>query len=705
MLETFSAASHDEVLQLVAQIAILLFTARLFGGISLRLGQPAVVGEILAGVILGPSLLSSLVPWIGQLVIPQTEVQGYMLEVVALIGVMLLLVVTGLETDLALIRRRAGTAVGVAIGGLVLPFATGFALGYAIPEELLADPSQRSVFALFLATALSISAIPVLAKVLMDLDLMRRDIGQTLLAAGMIDDITGWTLLGLVTALASAATLTTGTVAVTIGMVVVFIVATVTVGVWIVDRSSAFVLQRFRGRDHMLTLVVVLAFGWGAFTQFLHLEPVLGAFAIGILFGRSNRLPTDTIHKIEAMALAVFAPIFFAVAGLKVDITAILTPQLLSLTLVVIAVATVGKVVGAYLGARLLSGQDHWSALAYGSGLNARGALEIIIATIGLSLGILTQEMFSIIVVMAIATSLMAPVALRYTTRRIEVGEEERKRLQKEAALQKSFVGQISRVLVPVRPGGEPVRFTREIQSALLNQFHRMKSISVTLCVATPAEGRAAAVEYLGGLKELFDATVSTRILVSTDPVDAILHEAAAGGYDLMVLGASTAERSRTSLFGQVIDDLIKLSPCPTMLVRAVDLDSGWEPQRILVATNGTAEATRAAELALAVVGDGVEVIGVHIVTVSQGWSVRGNAEDVTSELDRAALALGRGIRTYSRRADDVTSGILAAIDEFRVDLLVLGTSVRAGTTSLHLGPRVEHLVNDAPIPVMVVNR
>ncbi|HSJ70612.1 MAG TPA: cation:proton antiporter, partial [Acidimicrobiia bacterium] len=501
-----------------------------------------------------------------------------------------------------------------------------------------------------------------------------------------------------------AATLTTGTVAVTIGMVVVFIVATVTVGVWIVDRSSALVQQRFRGRDHMLTLVVVLAFGWGAFTQFLHLEPVLGAFAIGILFGRSNRLPADTIHKIEAMALAVFAPIFFAVAGLKVDITAILTPQLLSLTLVVIAVATVGKVVGAYLGARLLSGQDHWSALAYGSGLNARGALEIIIATIGLSLGILTQEMFSIIVVMAIATSLMAPVALRYTTGRIEVGEEERKRLQKEAALQKSFVGQISRVLVPVRPGGESVRFTREIQSALLNQFHRMKSISVTLCVATPPEGRAAAAEYLGGLKELFDSTVTTRVLPSTDPVDAILHEAA-GGYDLMVLGASTAERSRTSLFGPVIDDLIKLSPCPTMLVRAVDLDSGWEPQRILVATNGTAEATRAAELALTVVGEGVEVIGVHIVTVSHGWSARGNAEDVTSELDRAALNLGRGIRTYSRRADDVTSGILAAIDEFRADLLVLGTSVRAGTTSLHLGPRVEHLVSDAPIPVMVVNR
>ncbi len=703
MLETFGAASHDEVLQLVAQVAILLFTARLLGALSLRLGQPSVVGEILAGVILGPSLLSSLVPWLGRLVLPQSSVQGYLLEVVALIGVMLLLVVTGLETDLALIKRKAGTALGVAIGGLVLPFATGIALGYAIPDSLLADPDQRTVFVLFLATALSISAIPVLAKVLMDLDLMRRDVGQTLLAAGMIDDITGWTLLGLVTALASATALTAGTVAQTIGMVVVFVVATATIGVWLVDRGLAFVQDHFRGHDQILTLAVALAFAWGAFTQYLHLEPVLGAFAIGILFGRSTRLPTDTIRKIESMALAVFAPVFFAVAGLKVDVTAILTPSLLMLTLVVIAVATFGKVVGAYLGARLLSGQDHWSALAYGSGLNARGALEIIIATIGLSLGILSQEMFSIIVVMAIATSLMAPVALRFTTNRIEIGPEEGERLQRETALQHSFVGRIRRVLVPVRPGSATAGFTREMQATLLNQLTRMRNTSLTLCAVTTAEGRTIASRYLGQMRSLFDTEAATRILVSDDPVAAILHEAE-GDYDLMVLGTPKAGGSDASLFGPMIDDLVKLAPCPTMLVRGVALNEEWRPNRILVPTNGTAAARRAAELTLAIAQESSEVIGIHIVTMAHGRLTRGVASDLTAELAQVAVALGHEIQTHVRRSDDATNGILAAIDEFGADLLVLGTSVRAGTTRLHLGPRVEHLARHAPIPVLIVN-
>jgi Kef-type K+ transport system membrane component KefB len=489
-METFSAASHDDVLQLVVQIALLLSTARALGWLAQRLNHHRWSGEILAGVILGPSLLSGLIPAVGRWIVPQTEVQGFLLETVALIGVMLLLVVTGLETDLSLIRRKARTAVGVAVGGLVLPFAAGLALGYLIPEDLMGDPSERTVFVLFVATALSISAIPVLAKILIDLDLMRRDIGQTLLAAGMIDDITGWTLLGLVTALASAAVLTAGTVVQTVAMVALFLLATITVGAWLVNRGLAFVQDRLRGPDMMLTLVVVVAFAWGGLSQAMHLEPVLGAFAIGILFGRSPRLPADTIRKLEAMAIAVFSPIFFAVAGLKVDIPAILEPRLLAMTLAVIAVATFGKVVGAYAGARWLSAQDHWSALAYGSGLNARGALEIIVATIGLSLGILSQTMFSIIVVMAVATSLMAPVALRYTIARVQLGDEEQQRLQKEAALEGSFLGNIRRVLLPVRVHTS-MEHTREMQVTILNRLAEVQDMAITLFAVVPSAERA----------------------------------------------------------------------------------------------------------------------------------------------------------------------------------------------------------------------
>lgn len=705
MLETFQAAPHDEVLQLVAQVGILLLTARFLGGVATRLGQPSVVGEILAGIVLGPSLLSGLVPFVGELILPQTEVQGFLLEVVALIGVMLLLVITGLETDLDLIRRKASTALGVSTGSLLLPFATGMALGLLIPDDLVADPSQRIVFALFLATALSISAIPVLAKVLMDLDLMRRDIGQTLLAAAMINDVTGWTLLGLLTALASASVVTAGTVFQTIAMVLVFLVATVTVGAFLVSRGLAFVQDRFRGHDHILTYIVVLAFGWGAFTQALHLEPVVGAFAIGILFGRSPRLPADAVHKLESMALAVFAPIFFAVAGLKVDVSAILEPRLLLLTLVVIAVATIGKVAGAYAGARWLANQDRWSSLAYGSGLNARGAVEIIIASIGLSLGIISQEIFSIIVVMAIVTSLMTPVALRFAMARVQLDDEERRRLEKESALHDSFVGNLRRILIPVRALPDTLGHTREMQATLIQQLATIRDMTVTLFTVASAEERQVASHYLGQMEALFDLDhVNTRVVVSDDPVAAILTEAQ-NDYDLMVLGTPTASSSSDRLFGQMIDDIVKLAPCPTMLVRGMAGDEDWQPMRILVPTNGTQAARRATELAFAIAGPQTEVTGIHIVSSNPGRPTRGDlAVDVTAELEKVGLALGHTADTKIRRSLDPETGIIEAIDEFAADLLVVGTGVRAGTTRLHLGPRVEYLARNAPCPVVIIN-
>jgi Kef-type K+ transport system membrane component KefB len=700
-MDVFSAASHDEVLQLVVQIALLLAAARLLGGLAQKLNQPSVVGEILAGVILGPSLLSGLFPALGEWIVPQTEVQGFLLEAVGLIGVMFLLIVTGLETDLSLIKRKARTAVGVATGGLVLPFAAGLGLGYLIPDDLLADPTQRTVFVLFVATALSISAIPVLAKVLMDLDLMRRDIGQTLLAAGMIDDITGWTLLGVVTALASAAALTAGTILTTVGFVLLFLAATATVGVWLVNHGLAFVQERFRGRDHMLTLIVVLAFAWGAFSQALHLEPVLGAFAIGIIFGRSPRLPADTIKQLEAIALAVFAPIFFAVAGLKVDITAIFEPRLAWITLGVIAVATFGKVVGAYAGARLLSGQDHWSALAYGSGLNARGALEIIIATIGLSLGILSQTMFSIIVIMAIATSLMAPIALRYTMARVDLGAEEKERLRKEAALSSSFLGQVRRVLLPVRPGPD-VGHTRELQVSILNRLGSLQEMTVTLVAVVPPEGKAEATRHLADLERLFQGTqVKSRVVTSSDPVRAILGEAERD-YDLMVLGTPSIDEASDNLFGPLIDDLIKLSPCPTILVRGVERREGLG--RILVPSNGTLAARHAAELGFAIAEEGSEIDGIYVVTPTLVGATRDHSAEVTAELEVVGGAMGKVPHMTVRHHSSAETGILAYIEETNPDLLILGTEVRAGTTRLHLGPRVENLVRLAPCPVVVLN-
>jgi Kef-type K+ transport system membrane component KefB/nucleotide-binding universal stress UspA family protein len=703
-LETFSAASHSEVLQLVLQIAVLLAAARFLGGLAQRLGQPAVVGEILAGVILGPSLLSSLIPWVEEWILPQTPVQGNLLEVVALIGVMLLLVITGLETDLALIRRRIGVAMGVGIGGLVVPFALGLLLGLAIPEGLVGDASDRTVFALFVATALAISAIPVLAKILMDLDLMRREFGQTVLAAGMINDITGWALLGIVTALASAQVLTAGIVLQTVGMVVLFIAATATVGRFAVERGLGLIQDRFRGPDLILTLVVVLAFGWGAFSQALHLEPVIGAFAIGILFGRLSRLPTEVVKKLESMALAVFAPIFFAVAGLKVDVGSILEPGLIFIALVVIVVATVGKVAGAYVGARYLSGQDHWSALAYGAGLNARGAVEIIIATIGLSLGILTTEMFSIIVLMAVVTSVAAPAGLRYCLARVTPGDEEAMRLAREEVMKGSFVSGVKRVLVPVRPRIGQVG-TQTIQAVLVARLGETNEISTTLLAVAGDQDRVMAGAYLTSLRSVFrDKGTTTRIVSNEDPVGAILHEAE-GDYDLLVIGTPTMSGSGNGMFGPVIDDLIKLSKTPTLVVKGENVPQDWAPRRILVPANASNSSKNAADLAFAIAGSDAVVTGVHVVTPSRLSGKQPNiALDVTADFEIVATRMGQHAETEVREAEDVETGILEAVEDFGADLLILGSSVRAGTTHLHLGPRVEYLTRLAPCPVVILN-
>jgi nucleotide-binding universal stress UspA family protein len=434
------------------------------------------------------------------------------------------------------------------------------------------------------------------------------------------------------------------------------------------------------------------------------LEPVIGAFAIGILFGRLPRLPTDVVQKLESAALAVFSPIFFAVAGLKVDIGSILEPGLLLIALLVIIVATVGKVAGAYVGARYISNQDHWSALAYGAGLNARGAVEIIIATIGLSLGILTTEMFSIIVLMAVVTSVAAPAGLRYCLARVTPGDEEEMRLAREEVLKGSFVAGLRRVLVPVRPRIGQVG-TQTIQAVLVARLGETNDISTTLLAVAGEKDRVMAGAYLTSLRSVFrNRGTTTRIVSNQDPVGAILHEAE-GDYDLLVIGTPSLSGTGDSMFGPVIDDLIKLSKTPTLVVKGDTVPEDWSPHRILVPASASVSSKNAADLAFAIAGMDAVVTGVHVVTPSRLSGTRPNvALDVTAEFEIVATRMGQNAETEVREAEDVETGILEAIEEFGADLLVLGTSVRAGTTHLHLGPRVEYLTRLAPCPVVILN-
>lgn len=718
-MEVFSAAPHYDIFLLVFQVAILLLAARIMGEISIRLGQPSVIGEILAGILLGPSLLAGIFPGFGELIIPQTETQGYLLEVISLLGAMFLLLITGIETDIELIKRHAKTAASVSFGGIAVTFISGFFLGQNLPDFLLADPDERLVFSLFVATALAISAIPVIAKVLMDMNLMRRDIGQTILAAGMSDDTIGWILLSTVAGIAAGDAVTTGSVLTTVGSVLAFLVFSFTLGRWMVKKLLVFVQDEIVSNDRLLSLVIILTFLWGAITQLMNLEAILGAFIMGILFGTMPRLPEEVIHKLESMALGIFAPIFFAVAGLKVNILNLLDPTLILITLVVIGVATFGKVIGTYAGARIFGGKDHWTSLSFGAGLNARGAMEIIIATIGLRLGILSQDMFSIIVVMAIATSLMAPFALRWVLSKVKIGKEEQKRLDREELEADSLVADIHRVLLPVRSRMDSAEQKKNIQSTeaqILELIGHDSKLSVTLFTVTTQEKKAETEEFLDTLSEFFDhEEVVKKVVVSQAPGDAIIEEAQKD-YDLVVLGATEKTDDDNYLFSPIVDYITRLSPCPTLIVQAGVIPEQWHPNRILIPTNGSAAAKNAAELGFYIAKSDKrkQVIALNVImndlrpvqSVKERYHEKKKkfAEETVQELKKLGTAYEVNTVAMVQEGQSPEEVIEEIARTNDIDLIIVGTNIRPGSSRLYLGPRVENILQISPCPVLVFN-
>ncbi|HEY9661376.1 MAG TPA: cation:proton antiporter, partial [Allocoleopsis sp.] len=459
---------HHELLLILLELTLLLLVARGLGELMRRLNLPPVVGELLAGVLLGPSLLGWIFPDLQAQIFPRSQAQSDLLAVVSWLGVLFLLIVTGLETDLTLILRKGKTALLISLGGIVVPFVTGLGLGWVLPDGFLVQPDQRLIFSLFIATAMSISAVPVIAKVLMDLQLIRRDIGQITLAAGMTDDTIGWILLSVVSGLAISGSFDGITVLKSVLSAVLFLAIAFTIGQTAVDRLLRWVDDSIGGATASLSIVLILALGAAALTHALGIEAALGAFVFGILAGQSRRFSQEAGHTLEMITAGFLAPIFFASAGLKVDLIQLLTPQTLIIGLLVLAVACVGKFVGAYGGARVAR-LSHWESLAMGAGMNARGAMEIIVATIGASLGVLNAQMYSIIVMVAIVTSLMAPPLLRWTLSKVTMGPEESDRLHQEAYDRQSFIKQVRRVLISTS-GGPNVQLAAQLISHLAHQ-------------------------------------------------------------------------------------------------------------------------------------------------------------------------------------------------------------------------------------------
>ncbi|MFE6175255.1 cation:proton antiporter [Streptomyces sp. NPDC056464] len=413
------------LLMFLLQIGVLLGTAVLLGRLAQRLGMPSIVGELCAGVVLGPSLLTPLAPDFAAWLLPPQPESMHLLDAAGQLGVLLLVGITGMNIDLGLVRRKGRAAVLVSTGGLVVPFAGGLAVAMAIPAALLVDGVDRTVFAMFAGVALCVSALPVIAKTLLDMGLLHRNIGQLIVGASVVDDIAGWLLLSVVSAMA-----TTGVHGPDIVWSVVNLIGLLACA-WFVGRPLVRRVLRWAGRSGngesvpaVCTVLIVLG---AVASHALRMEAIIGAFLVGVLIASSGEMDRERMAPLRVVAVTVLAPLFFATAGLRIDLTAMARPEVAGSAVLVLFVAIVGKFAGAYAGAR--AGRlGHWEALALGAGMNSRGVIEVIIAMVGLRLGILTTEMYTIIVLVAIVTSVMAAPLLRMSVRRMPITSEERVR-------------------------------------------------------------------------------------------------------------------------------------------------------------------------------------------------------------------------------------------------------------------------------------
>lgn len=382
-------------------ISIMLALAIAFGCLARWLCQPAVLGEILGGIILGPTVLGTIAPGTQSWIFPSTGASMQTLHAAAYLGLMAFLFTAGMEVGLTGIRHRSTTTVIASISGILLPFVLGFGMVVLLPQAWNYPTGDMMIFAAFMGTALSISALPVIARVLMDIGILNKDLGAMIVSAATIDDLIGWSLFAVI-----LSTLNKGT-SLWLNLGLMFGLFAVTAYIIYLDGRYGLNLESSL-MGGIIDLLVVAMLAASILSESFGGHAIFGVFLAGVIFSHSLERRDLVLKRTYPLVMGVLAPIYFTSIGLKADFAANFD---LAAVLIVFVVACFGKILGAGIGA-LASGVSARDSLALGLGLNARGAMEIVLASAALDQGLIDLQTFVALVVMALATTAISGFAL-----------------------------------------------------------------------------------------------------------------------------------------------------------------------------------------------------------------------------------------------------------------------------------------------------
>jgi len=677
----------------LAQLSSIIAVSRLLGLALRRAGQPMVIAEIIAGILLGPSLLGWLFPAFSASVFPASSLGT--IQLVSQLGLVLFMFLVGLELDLRLLRGRGHTSVLISHTSIIVPFALGMWLAHLLYERYIGPEVNFWAFSLFMGAAMSITAFPVLARILSERRLNRTRVGAVTIACAAIDDVTAWCILAFVVAVSRATGLTAAVVTTTLAIGYVLCMAFAVRPLLV--RLSARIGRTGEIGQNTVAGVLLLVFASAWVTELIGIHALFGAFLLGAILPRTGGFARSIAEKLEELVLVVLLPLFFAYSGLRTDIQLIESPSDWLTCGLIIAAACVGKFGGSFVPA-YLTGLSWRESAALGVLMNTRGLMELIVLNIGLDLGVITPTIFSMMVVMALVTTVITTplVAWVYPAREMALD------LVDGAPPTEPTLARAEGVLVCVadrRSGPGLVDLAVRLSQLPGERIH-------ALHLEPPADRSSDRIDPdhkpgSGVLAPLLDrarglgVTVKALSYVSSDPAADICRVAELRDVRLVLLGLHRPLLSQARLGGVVHEVMRDAAPAVAVLVERADA----APQRVLVPYQGGENDRAALSLARALLRDGVAITILHVVdpgrTDEAGGGAQGLIRSVFEE-DSGSVVL------EVVRSSDPLEVVLAKCHA-DYDLVVVGVGRVWGLEGKRFSLQTESLLRDCPCSVLVV--
>ncbi|HMJ14420.1 MAG TPA: cation:proton antiporter [Polyangiaceae bacterium] len=693
-----AALLHGPLVLFIAQALLIVGVSRLVGLLAKRLRQPMVIAEITAGIALGPSLLGWLFPEFSAAVFPKSSLST--LSLMSQVGLLLFMFLVGLEFDPKLLRGRGHTSIAISHTSIVVPFGLGSLLALYLYPRVSDGTIPFSSFALFMGVAMSITAFPVLARILVERRLLRTKVGAITITCAAVDDVTAWCILAFVVSIVRftgvADAIRTSLLA--IGYIVAMLL--------LIRPLLARLADRARNREGLsqnlvaVTLMLVLLSSWA--TEIIGIHALFGAFILGAVIPKEQGFAGELAGKLEDVVVVLLLPLFFAYSGLRTQIGLLDSPGAWGLCALIILVACTGKFGGSVIAARL-TGMPWREASALGILMNTRGLMELIVLNIGLDLGVISPMLFTMMVLMALVTTFMTTPLLEW----IYPTSELAKQLDQPGEVEALHSAPSPFTLVMCVAYDRTGPGMMSLAGALIGKkaAHRLYALRLVppadraSFVMTEQLGKAQSTALAPLLERASELGIEVRPLsfVSGQPAVDICQVAAAKGANLVMLGWHKPLVGQAVLRGTV-HDVMESAPADV----AVLIDRGLtQVRRVLVPYLGGPHDTAALRLAHRLATEsGAEVTILHVVTADRRGKlgVARQIEELTEQGPDGRVLVRLEVVEHDEPAR-------AALEHSAhgYDLVLVGIGSEWGLEHRLFGLQAERLISECPTSLLVV--